>query len=311
MLRKFRNHSESRIQKQILAVIGRHGAELHEKVRVADIINIEMLSQRELGTYALQSHFDFVLIDKSQKAIVAIEFDGFGHSTSNDTKKNLICKQANLPMFRVYAFEEMREINKMALTSYLVELVFHAQLFQELKARGEISQSEPFMLSGFISKDAKSIFESEFNFLGNANHKLTQTLKKSNLDNHDFPHLSINRLVVQSADGDLRGFASIESIKGTIIATSKARISLASAGFLAEIATIPMEIAQFVDGMACEQLLENIRLIGTGAGHVVRTVDEVLQDLRNLANQGYEVVFSTGCSNSNIDLNAAFTNCSI
>jgi hypothetical protein len=49
MLRKFRNHSENRIQQQIREVIGRHGAELHEKVRVADIVDIDMLNQRDLG----------------------------------------------------------------------------------------------------------------------------------------------------------------------------------------------------------------------------------------------------------------------
>ncbi len=38
MLRKFRNNSEDKIQRQIRAIIGRHGAELHEKVRIADIL---------------------------------------------------------------------------------------------------------------------------------------------------------------------------------------------------------------------------------------------------------------------------------
>jgi ribosomal protein S20 len=32
MLRKFRNHSEDRIQRQIRVALERHGAELHEKV---------------------------------------------------------------------------------------------------------------------------------------------------------------------------------------------------------------------------------------------------------------------------------------
>ena len=52
MLRKFRNHSEDRIQRQIRVAIERHGAELHEKVRVADIIEVEKLDSHRLGTLA-------------------------------------------------------------------------------------------------------------------------------------------------------------------------------------------------------------------------------------------------------------------
>lgn len=306
MLRKFRNQSEERIQQQIRAVIGRHGAELHEKVRVADIVNIDKLDRREHGTYALQSHFDFVLIGEDKRAVVAIEFDGPGHRTSNDEKKNAICNQANLPLFRIYGFQEVREINAMTLTRYLVELVFHARVFQQMKADGHVDPSEPFMLSGFIKDDAKSIFDSEFDFVANANGKLTRALKENGLADDELPHLSINRLIVRSPDDDLRAFVSVNSSKGPIMGTACVRISLPSLGFLAEIGSIPMEIAQFADGMACDDLYENIRLIGTGAGHVVRSAAELLPEIANLGRQGYKFAFGSGGSRSEVDLIAAF-----
>lgn len=307
MLRKFRNNSENRIQRQIRAVIGRHGAELHEKVRVADIVDIDKLDRSEPGTYALKSHFDFVLIDESQHAVVAIEFDGPGHSTSNDEKKNSICNQSNLPLFRIYGFQEVREINAMTLTRYLVELVFHARVFQQMKADGHLDPSEPFMLSGFIKDDAKSIFDSEFDFVANANGKLTRALKQNGLaDDGDLPHLSIDRLILRSPDDHLRAFVSINSSKGPIMGTANVRISLPSPGFLAEIGTIPMEIAQFADGMACDDLYENIRLVGTGAGHVVRSADELLPEIKSLGREGYAFAFGGGCSSSDVDLMAAF-----
>ncbi|MBO9422385.1 DUF2726 domain-containing protein [Labrenzia sp. R4_2] len=306
MLRKFRNYSEDLIQQQIRAVIGRHGVELHEKVRVADIIDIDMLDQRELGTYALQSHFDFVMIDENQRAVVAIEFDGSGHSTSNDEKKNSICNQADLPLFRIYSFREVREINAMTLTRYLVELVFHARVFQQMKSDGRLDPTEPFMLSGFIKDDAKSIFDSEFDFVANANSKLTSALKKNGLAEDELPHLSINRLVVRSSDDDLRAFVSINSAKGPIMGSASVRISLPSPGFLGEIGSVPMEIAQFVDGMACDDLYENIRLVGTGAGHVVRSADELLPEITNLGRQGYTLALSSSGGRSEVDLIAAF-----
>jgi hypothetical protein len=90
---------------------------LHEKVRIADIIDISMLVPRGgLGTYALQAHFDFVLIDEHQEVVVAIEFDGSGHDSVNDVKKNSICQQANLPLIRVHGFQQVREINAITLT---------------------------------------------------------------------------------------------------------------------------------------------------------------------------------------------------
>lgn len=307
MLRKFRNDSENRIQKQIRAIIGRLGAELHEKVRVADIVNIDKLDRRELGTYALQSHFDFVLIDESQQAVVAIEFDGTGHSTFNDEKKNSICNQANLPLFRIYGFQEVRDINAMTLTRYLVELVFHARVFRQMIADGRLDPSEPFVLSGFIKDDAKNIFDSEFDFITNANGKLTRALKNNGLIADDLPHLSIERLVVRSPDDNLRAFVSINSSKGAIMGTASARISLPSPGFLAEIGSIPMEIAQFASGMACDDLYENIRLVGTGKGHAVRSAGEVLPEIMSLARQGFAFAFGLRGSGSEVDLIAAFT----
>jgi hypothetical protein len=306
MLRRFRNFSENRIQQQIRAVIGRHGAELHEKVRVADIVDIDRLDRREQGTYALQSHFDFVLIDENQQAVVAIEFDGPGHDMSHDEKKNAICNQANLPLFRIYGFQEVREINAMTLTRYLVELVLHARVFQQMKADGKLDPSEPFMLSGFIKDNAKSIFDSEFDFVGNANGKLTRALKENRLVDDEFPHLSINRLILRSPDDDLRAFVSINSSKGPIMGTASVRIGLPSPGFLAEIESMPMEIAQFADGMACDDLYENIRLVGTGAGHVVRSADEVLSEITSLGRQGYTLAFSVGGTLSCVDLIEAF-----
>ena len=308
MLRKFRNRSEHRVQQQIRSVIDRHGAELHEKVRVADIVDISKLNQRALGTYALQAHFDFVLIDEDLEAIFVLEFDGLGHDATNDAKKNSVCQQAGLPLFRIFGFQEVREINAMTLTRYLVELVFHAREFQKMKAEGQIAPTEPFMLSGFLKEDAKNIFDSEFNFVGNTNGKLNRALKQHRLAEDEFPHLSISRLVARSPRDELRAFISINSLKGPLMGSANVRISLPSAGFLAEVGTVPMEIAQFADGMASDALLDNIGLIGSGAGHVVTATDELLAEISRLACQGYSLAIGCGGSGSDVDLLATFWN---
>ena len=294
------------MQRQIRAAIERHGAELHEKVRIADLIDIRKLDRRELGTYALQAHFDFVLIDESQEAVVAIEFDGPGHNRNNDHKKDSICLQADLPLFRVYGFEQVREINSITLARYLVELVFYARVFLQMKMESTIPPDEPFMLSGFLKPDAKHIFDSEFDFVANANSKLTRALQKRGLADDTTPHLSIGRLTLRAPDGRLRSFISINSSKGPIVGTASLRVTLASPGFLADLGTIAAEIAEFAIGMAADDLIENIRLIADGFGHVVTSADEVLAELRSLGPQGFTFVIGGGGSRTDADLIAAF-----
>ncbi|MBO6852545.1 MAG: DUF2726 domain-containing protein [Marivivens sp.] len=307
MLKRFRNRSENLVQKQIREVIDRHGAELHEKVRVADIVDISKLDRRELGTYALQSHFDFVLTDQDQQVVFAIEFDGPGHNPVNDEKKNSICVQADLPLFRIYGFQEVREINAMTLTRYLVELVFHARVFQQRKEDGQMDPTEPFMLSAFIKDGAKHIFDSEFDFIANGNGKLTRALQKHGLADDPLPHLSINRLTVRSPDDELRAYIAINSTKGPIMGRSSVRISMPSPGFLADVGSIQMELGQFAEGMASDDLLENIRLVGIGAGHVVTPTDELIGEIKDLCRQGYAFTGGGGSSRANVDLMAAFT----
>jgi hypothetical protein len=307
MLRKFRSRSEDKMQRQIRAAVERHGAEMHEKVRIADLIDISQLDQRGLGSYALQAHFDFVLIDVDQEAIAAIEFDGSGHDPSNDLKKDLICQRANLPLIRVYGFEQVRQINAMTLIRYLVELVFHAKIFLQMQKEGKIRHDEPFMLSGFLKSDAKHVFDSEFNFVGNTSAKLTKALRKGELTADPFPHLSISRLMARSPDeGRLRAYISINSSKGPLIGSASLRVALPSPGFLADIGTLWAEIAQFAEGMAADDLLEGIRLIAGGHSYIVSSAQEILAEIATLAPRGYTLVMGGGGSSSDANLMGAF-----
>lgn len=306
MLRRFRNNSEDHIQKQIRAVVGSHRAELHEKVRLADVVDISKLNRRELGTFALQAHLDFVVIDEGGTAVFAIEFDGLGHDTRNDAKKNSICEQAHLPLFRIHGFQEVREINAMTLTRYLVELVFHARIFQQMKEDGHLEPSEPFMLSAFLKKDAKHLFDSEFDFVVNANGKLTRALREYGMAEDDYPHFSKSHLVVRSPEDEFRAYSAINSSKGPIVGSASVRIGLPSTGFLSNVGSIHAELAQFADGMACDDLYENIRLLGIGAGHVVKTTDEFLAEIEGLAVEGYDYIFGGSSSKSNANLLEAF-----
>ena len=112
MLKKFRTRSEDQVQRHIRAATERHGAEIQEKVRVADIIEIAQLDLPDLGTYALQSHFDFVIIDERQTPLVAIELDGPGHDPVDDAKKDPVCPREHLTLARLKGFEQDQVMNQ-------------------------------------------------------------------------------------------------------------------------------------------------------------------------------------------------------
>ena len=79
---------------------------------VGDIIDIAQLDLPDLGTYVLQSHFDFVVIDERQTPLLAIEFDGPGHDPVNTAKKDPICQQADLTLVRINGFEQDQVMNR-------------------------------------------------------------------------------------------------------------------------------------------------------------------------------------------------------
>jgi hypothetical protein len=77
------------------------GTRAFAKVRIADVITIQNSGiPDDFYKYALSGHFD-VLVYKEEIPYLAIEFDGSGHSTKNDEKKERLCNLFELPMVRV------------------------------------------------------------------------------------------------------------------------------------------------------------------------------------------------------------------
>lgn len=100
-LKPLLNRGEGAVLDVAGAVCDATGTKAFAKVRIADAVRIENSGiSNELYRYALSAHFD-VLISKDNKAFLAIEFDGDGHDSKNDTKKAALCEQFRIPMVRV------------------------------------------------------------------------------------------------------------------------------------------------------------------------------------------------------------------
>ena len=145
MLKKLSNKSEKKVYEQIASEAAKYGASVYRKMRVADVIEIEQLPSRPLGTYALQAHFDFVVGDAEENPLFAVEYDGPGHDNKNDWKKDEICLKAGIALFRVDLQSSRVETAQMSFLRYLVNLWFLAAKFAEMQASGELSPDEPFV----------------------------------------------------------------------------------------------------------------------------------------------------------------------
>jgi hypothetical protein len=77
------------------------GTRAFAKVRIADVFTIANSGISDyLYKYALSGHFD-ILVYKDELPYLAIEFDGSGHDSKSDEKKNSLCDLFGLPMVRI------------------------------------------------------------------------------------------------------------------------------------------------------------------------------------------------------------------
>ena len=89
-IRSLLNKGEEAFYNMLKSIISQEfpNFEIGIKVRVADILNVNPnMVNREYFKYSLNSHFDFVLFDKTKNTlpVVAIELDGKFHQTDTNT----------------------------------------------------------------------------------------------------------------------------------------------------------------------------------------------------------------------------------
>ena len=126
MLKRMLNCPERITYFRLLAVCARRSAQVYAKVRLADVLRIEGSGLcAEHFEFALQSHYDFIITDLSQKPLFAVEFDGPGHDSpaqlERDVKKDELSRRFNLPMVRVRADDLHRSESRLDRLTELVE----------------------------------------------------------------------------------------------------------------------------------------------------------------------------------------------
>lgn len=84
MVKRLLNRSEAVTNERLRSVCVEHAVSVHAKVRVADILPIEGSGIDDRAySFALKSHFDFVVVDDTFLPLFAVEFDGPLHQTDH------------------------------------------------------------------------------------------------------------------------------------------------------------------------------------------------------------------------------------
>jgi hypothetical protein len=289
MLKRLTNHSEHRVFEQISKACDRFGAEVYRKIRVADVVDINGLSASELRKYALMAHFDFIVSDDNHYPLFALEFDGGGHNDVNDWKKDRICSDENLALFRVDFQTLDAQLKEMSFLQYLVHVWFMALEFERIKKLGEIPEDEPFVMWGFLKPDAKHIFDSEYNFTATALKKIRELNKRHRFTDRDHFGFGIGEVVLSKHMEKFVSFTSCDIGKTTIFGQCKSNLRVPCDGLLGEIPFGRMALADFVCGQAHMSLADSIQLYFEGAGHTLSSEAEILHQISTLKKDGYSL----------------------
>ncbi|MEM7176265.1 MAG: DUF2726 domain-containing protein [Pseudomonadota bacterium] len=114
------NVSEQRAMhelKMLLRHLGRDDCVICPQVSVQGVIQVEAPSKR--GRISARNHiqakrFDFVVMDKSAEALIAIEYNGGGHhrrgSKKRDAIKRAVCEKAGLPLIVIEYPQEVQDV---------------------------------------------------------------------------------------------------------------------------------------------------------------------------------------------------------
>jgi hypothetical protein len=81
-LKKIVNRQEEAAYRELQNLAAEYGYDVHVKIRLADVLRIEGSGIEDaFYTFALQSHFDFLVCDVRQDPLFAVEFDGPTHGS--------------------------------------------------------------------------------------------------------------------------------------------------------------------------------------------------------------------------------------
>jgi hypothetical protein len=141
--------SEEQTMVELNSIVSPYGLHVNTKIRIADIISIEGSGiSKELYTYALMAHFDFLVTDETYIPQFAVEFDGPSHDAADarilDAKKDELCRVFDFPLLRVKINYLPKKYNSLSLLEWIIDVYYLQKAFDEAQEKGQVPYDEPF-----------------------------------------------------------------------------------------------------------------------------------------------------------------------
>ena len=156
LMKSLFNKYEELTYSKLNDVCEQNGAHVFAKVRVADVCPIEGsgISDDDYS-FALKSHFDFVVTNQGYIPLFAVEFDGPTHrehrQKDRDRRKDFLCDRFDFPLLRINSNYIDRQFRGLDLLTYFVEVWFMSAAFDEAQAQGHVPYDECFDPCSIIS----------------------------------------------------------------------------------------------------------------------------------------------------------------
>lgn len=152
------NRTEAVVHDRLIKTCEPHGSSVYPKMRVADVLPITASGIEDVEySYALKSHFDFLVVDGRDIPLFAVEFDGPLHGdakqVARDAMKDRLCKTFDLPLLRVKE-AHLEVYRTYDLLSWIVEQWFLREAFDEAQQRGHIPYDEDFDPLAIVSMES-------------------------------------------------------------------------------------------------------------------------------------------------------------
>ena len=149
------NAQETATNARLGELTSRYGAHTFVKPRIKDVLPLDHSGIRsDLYSFALRSHFDFVVTDDALCPLFAVEFDGEYHrmevQRARDESKDAICRHFAFPILRINSRYFREVARNMDLLSWCVHCWFWQRNLNEAQDAGELPADEPFLATDVL-----------------------------------------------------------------------------------------------------------------------------------------------------------------
>lgn len=233
------------------------GTRAFAKVRIADVITIANSGiSDDLYKYALSGHFD-VLVYKNELPYLAIEFDGSGHDSKNDEKKESLCNLFGLPMVRVSPQHINAVVFEDTAIAFFIWQLHCVDMFLEEYGNDPYEMYDPLFFVSIPGKSRSWPFAYRERWLG----RLTKRFKES-VDifegdlrlSYEYGNLQFSSSFgTWWKGGEFRSFVA-QKVTNDAVVWGEAELSLKVYGLDERRLTPFYEVSTFVHGMAAERM---------------------------------------------------------